>query len=238
MKIDNYCIGLVLLILFFIFVDNYNNVEGYAGYDIMGADLASVEQGKGLLERGPAPVDAQPSPMREKVQVPSKIGQVPQKLDMKAPPSMGFMEGSLAPVDMGSFMLLEDPSVAGVDVSDSQVPMAYPRVGGVGNLGEAKQASSGSVVELHMVYAPWCGWSKKAMPDYEKFEKEFNGKQVGSCMVKVMKHDSETEEGKAFAKANGVRGFPTHFFMKDGVKTDAKGRSFDELSKQLKGMCA
>ena len=30
MKIDNYCIGLVLLILFFIFVDNYNNVEGYA----------------------------------------------------------------------------------------------------------------------------------------------------------------------------------------------------------------
>ena len=34
----------------------------------------------------------------------------------------------------------------------------------------------------------------------------------------VVKHDADTEEGKAFAKKHGVRGFPTHFLIVEGKK--------------------
>ena len=93
-------------------------------------------------------------------------------------------------------------------------------------------------LEVHMVYAPWCGWSKKALPDFERLESEFNGTQMGDYSVTVLKHDSDTAEGKAVAKEHGVKGFPTHFVIKDGQKMDARGRSFDELASQIKELTA
>ena len=64
------------------------------------------------------------------------IGLQPRKVQMK--PTMGVDESlsSLAPVG-GSYMLVDSAMAqqGSVRAVDSQIPTAYPRVGGVGNMG-------------------------------------------------------------------------------------------------------
>lgn len=260
---DNYCIALLVLVLFFIYVDSVNNVEGYASLDEAYL-LPSGEKVKA------EPVVPEGLP-KEVVQDYVGVGLKPQKVDgMKPTSSMknDFMAVTSQPDNLASldqaFSMLSPQAVP------TQVPADLDslgsRVGGVGNMGDASlggaggpvpsgstmpdsqltgapqdRAKGGSTkpskkVELHMAYAPWCGWSKKALPDFDKVMGEFNGKQVDDKSVSVMKHDSETDEGKTFAKENKVRGFPTIFFLVDGNRVDAKGRSYDDLVKQLKSL--
>jgi len=253
MKFDNYCVALLVLLLFFIYIDNINNIEGYA-------DL--------VIDSPVAPVEPGPSPVVGGVkQDYVGIGMKPQKLDgMKPTASLAgdfkivtSSGDQLASLDQAFGPLL------GAQVVPNQVPADLKslgsRVGGPGNVGDPALGGMGGPavssgvgaalggttvpspqgskkVELHMAFAPWCGWSKKALPDFDKIMSEYDGTQVGSYAVSVMKHDSETPEGKAFAKENGVKGFPTIFFKVDGKRVDAKGRSYDELTSQLKEICA
>ena len=46
-------------------------------------------------------------------------------------------------------------------------------------------SSASKSLEVHMVYTPWCGWSKKALPDFERLESEFNGKQMGDYSLQL-----------------------------------------------------
>ena len=50
-------------------------------------------------------------------------------------------------------------------------------------------------VELHMVYTDWCGHSKRALPHFDKVQQEYHGKDLGTHVVEVHKHDAETPEG-------------------------------------------
>jgi thiol-disulfide isomerase/thioredoxin len=152
------------------------------------------------------------------------------KFDMPRP-SMP-MSGPIGVGGMGK-------SIGGSPLTDSPQlsrPMGPPPSLSAGDSAPKASMASKSL-EVHMVYAPWCGWSKKSLPDFERLESEFNGKQIGNYNVSVMKHNSETSEGKAMAKKHGVKGFPTHFLIKDGEKIAASGRSFDELSSQINNLC-
>ena len=81
-----------------------------------------------------------------------------------------------------------------------------------------------------MVYTDWCGHSKRALPHFDKVQKEYHGKDMGSHVVEVYKHDADTPEGKQIAKDNNVRGFPTHFMVVEGEKIEKGiGRTYDEL---------
>jgi thiol-disulfide isomerase/thioredoxin len=253
MKSDNYCMLLLLLLFFLMYVDNSNNIENYSNFEQMGASLDEVEKGDGLVNRGMG------SPFKP-IEGSGPIGQAPKKLAMKPPTSMtgsvgllSYGEDTFAPANMIGGPLLSDYGPAGVKAVDSQIPTPYPRVGGVGNMGGPSGnmggpsgnmggPSTGSKptknLEVHMVHTTWCGHSKNAMPDYDKLIAEFNGKQVGSCNVSVLKHDAETDEGKAVAKKYNVKGFPTHFLIHDGKKIDAKGRKYEELSAQIKSLCS
>lgn len=289
-EIDGYCIAIILILLFFMYSDNQNNSqEGY--------DNFMVEKGAPLESIGMAP---KPIPPTERNGTGPKqfesVGLRPSKVDMEAPLSMknsvGLLSETVGPMD--NYMLLSNENSVGVNSLDSQIPTAYPRVGGDSNMGAKfdmprpsmpmsgpigvggmgsgivgspltdraqpmasqpgqpmasqpgqsvrdsvpKVATPSKSLEAHMVYAPWCGWSKKALPDFERLESEFNGKQIGNYTVSVMKHNSETPEGKAMAKKHGVKGFPTHFLIKDGEKIPASGRSFDELSSQITNLCS
>ena len=248
MKFDNYCIAAIVLVLFLLYIDSTNNIEGF------GAELDQV------ASQPLAPYGGQLPKHRQQETQP--VGMKPQKVVMDSPASMsrvmGMVEGAGSPLaSLDDAFAVLTPQAVPTQIPADVKPFGS-RVGGPGNagneaLGDAAPgaqfdsvAPTGSpsdsskptkTLEVHMVYAPWCGWSKKSLPDFERLESEFNGKQIGNYTVSVMKHNSETPEGKAMAKKHGVKGFPTHFLMKDGEKIAASGRSFDELSSQINNLC-
>jgi thiol-disulfide isomerase/thioredoxin len=76
------------------------------------------------------------------------------------------------------------------------------------------QDGTGGNVEVYMVYASWCGWSKKTMPIYEPLLTEMNvktssGKSVVFKMVEENEPDFEMFKGK-------VQGFPSFMYVEDG----------------------
>ena len=287
MKFDYYCVALVVLVLFFLYLDNNNNLEGFAPLD---------EEVKNPSVR-----------FSNKVEVKdSSIGQVPQKLNSKPPPSM---QKDLAVLSVSGDLTSLDNAFApllGSAPTSKQFPSNLlstgSRVGGKGNLGDStigtvggpvkstgsdkvqgipvlenpsigapldyaldtkvllsgvKPASPPGMVkpgmakpgmikptkgpkknlELHMVYTTWCGHSKRAMPDFDKVANEIDGSTMGEHSVSVVKHDADTEEGKAFAKEHGVRGFPTHFLIVEGKKIESGvGRTYDEIMSKIKSL--
>ena len=258
---DNYCIALLVLVLFFLYIDNQNKTEGY---DDFGSPLNEVYNSGNLSGKGGGDhVNA-----LVKKQDYKPIGQVPQKVPMDPPSSMVESLNSLsgAPANMQDYMLLhQDVGVPDTVLAD--LPMAYPRVGAPDNLGrdssfegpesgdkmfpgyedsgeqiahsmgQHSDQVSDKKLEVHMVYADWCGHSKKAKPDFAKFKSEYNGKQVGDYTVSVQDHEIDKDPGaKEFSEKHNVKGFPTHFIIKDGEKIDT-GRSYDELSQHVNELC-
>ena len=98
-------------------------------------------------------------------------------------------------------------------------------------------ARSKQALELHMVYTNWCGHSKRALPDFDKVANELHGSTMGNYNISVVKHDADTDEGKAFAKEHGVKGFPTHFLIVEGKKIESGvGRTYDEIMGKIKSL--
>jgi thiol-disulfide isomerase/thioredoxin len=276
---DDYCIALLVLVLFFIYIDNQNKTEGYDEY---GASLQEVEKGGGLLHRGEHtdeptdehhPIEEVDSTEVKQDYVP--IGLEPKPVKMEAPSSMdsSLQMLSAAPANMESYMLLADSgSVHDVVVAD--LPMAYPRVGAADNLGQdtlhpqgmvlgqadhggehagigtldgsdmhgsAGSASAGSAgsekvvgageFKAVIIYAPWCGWSKKSLPDFEKMDGKLNSlspSETNGWNVSCEVYDSETPEGKAKAKEYEVEGFPTVITEVNGQRGDGP-REYDKM---------
>ena len=310
MKFDNYCIALVVLILFFLYLDNSMNIEGMAPVDPDSDDSDT---------KPPSP-PPQLDVRKPQVEQPASkqnmepIGAKPQKLSPVNTPAS--MKSGLAVVSKDSSNLSSLDAAFAPLIDPKLIPNQVPadleslgsRVGGTGNLGDSNlggmggpvpsgavgAASKGPVpytdmdelmgsplmgampgqplaapaapkpaapkpaapaapaaptapaapaapaapkpavpkgkVELHMVYTNWCGHSKRALPDFDKVQKEYHGKDMGSHVVEVYKHDADTPEGKQVAKDNNVRGFPTHFFIVEGKKIEkGVGRTYDEL---------
>ena len=93
--------------------------------------------------------------------------------------------------------------------------------------------SGGSDVNLVLVYAPWCGHSKRMLPDYERVESEFNGKTINGKTINVMKYtDKDVDKVKEY----GVRGFPSLFIEKDGNRESFPHRTYDKISEYLNSL--
>ena len=93
--------------------------------------------------------------------------------------------------------------------------------------------SGGSEVNLVLIYAPWCGHSKRMLPDYERVESEFNGKTINGKTINIMKY---TDEDKGKVKEYGVKGFPSLFLEKDGNRESFPHRSYDKISDFLNSL--
>jgi len=283
---DNYCIALLLLVLFFLYVDNDNKTEGYLEFAPVGEQLKgdSVEQEVPSVEHAkPVTQDYKP------------IGQVPQKVTMDAPSSMVASLNSIsgAPVDMNGmngikdYMILHE-EVDVYDVVPADLPTAYPRVGAPDNLGRdssfqedetdvqlyqaydvddqhasldesqaqpsldgpglAQQGSKGleqqgskglaqqgsKGLEVHMIYADWCGHSQNAIPAFEDVKDKFDNTNQNGYNVRVIGSEVDTPEGKKMAEKFDVKGFPTHIITKNGQVVDENpGRGLDDLSASI-----
>lgn len=232
---DKYCVILLALFFMFIYMDNQNNMEPFTLEQVgspigdneplqQGGDLKELPQVSETLDKKPPPVV-----------------NTPKKVPMEPPSSMSGSYAMVQGAPVGdNYMLLSADMMSGIRTTDSNVPMAYPRVGGYGNIGKdspefsiGKEPSDLGVkqqvpkkktkVEITSVYAPWCGWSKKALPDFQKNDKLNNltPEQSGSLEVSHKLIDSESPEGKKYVKENDVKGFPTVHVR----KTDESGKT-------------
>ena len=102
MKLDNYCIALILLVAFLIYMNN--NTEGFGSFGDAGApvDWSSEER----ETKGSSDKEVITESVDEVQYVP--IGLKPQKIDMEPPPSMVESMNMLsgAPANMESYMLI------------------------------------------------------------------------------------------------------------------------------------
>ena len=93
--------------------------------------------------------------------------------------------------------------------------------------------SGGSEINLVLVYAPWCGHSKRMLPDYERVEREFNGKTINGKIINIMKYtDKDVDKVKEY----GVKGFPSLFIEKDGNRESFPHRTYDKISDFLNSL--
>lgn len=92
-------------------------------------------------------------------------------------------------------------------------------------------ASPEGELKVILVYAPWCGHSKKMLPDYEKVKSEFHGKQINNSKVSVIMYNSDIDKAKV--KEYEVKGFPTLFVEKNGELSPFPHRTYDKISEYI-----
>ena len=94
---------------------------------------------------------------------------------------------------------------------------------------------------MKMMYAPWCGWSKKARPEFEKFKDEVHGQNVNGVQVHASVVDSEENKDEVKKHADKIQGFPTFLVeIYDGGKhvateiVDVSERTYDGFVDAIK----
>ena len=91
-------------------------------------------------------------------------------------------------------------------------------------------------INLHLIYAPWCGHSKKALPDFDMLMSEFDGQMMNGYKLNIKKHNAD--EDKSVSKKFNVKGFPSYVMetVNGGVSESkpVNERSYDGLLNALK----
>jgi len=96
--------------------------------------------------------------------------------------------------------------------------------------GPQPKAGTGGDVDLVLIYAAWCGHSKRMLPDYERIKSEFDGKNINGKNIHVSMY---TDKDKDKVKEYGVKGFPSLFIEKDGNREPFPHRTYEKMSDYL-----
>jgi hypothetical protein len=97
-------------------------------------------------------------------------------------------------------------------------------------LDPSPSGGSGDAVDLVLIYAPWCGHSKKMLPEYERIKSEFDGEVINGKNINVSMY---TDEDKDKVKEYGVKGYPSLFIEKDGNRESFPHRTYEKMSEYL-----
>jgi thiol-disulfide isomerase/thioredoxin len=73
-----------------------------------------------------------------------------------------------------------------------------------------EEGSSGKTAKVTMVWADWCGYSKKAKPEWDSLVSEMNGKSVDGCKVQLRDLEQKRDEAEIKKDYSDVTGFPTY----------------------------
>jgi thiol-disulfide isomerase/thioredoxin len=82
----------------------------------------------------------------------------------------------------------------------------------------------GNLPCMTLFYAPWCGWSKKMLPEWEKLENQ--AKRKNGFIVKKFNSDQHSDMMEKF----GITGFPAIKLIKPNETIDYSG---DRTAKQM-----
>ena len=95
-----------------------------------------------------------------------------------------------------------------------------------GNSGNSD--NSGNTCHVTMVWADWCGFSKKAEPEFKSLKSEYEGKVVDGCTLTFKQiEEKEMKADPELMKKYKVDGFPTYFCEMNG-----KHETFNSIEKQ------
>ena len=94
-------------------------------------------------------------------------------------------------------------------------------VGGQGN----GKSNGNNKCHITMVWADWCGYSKKAKPEWDKLTQEYEGKEIDGCIV-TFEHAEEKEKPEIVKKFK-TTGFPTYYVSMN----DSKHEEFNSIKK-------
>ena len=107
---------------------------------------------------------------------------------------------------------------------------AQAAMGGQPGMGD--QGGGKGELKIILVYAPWCGHSKRMLGDYERVKSEFDGQVVNGNKVSIIMYNSDVDKDKV--KEYGVKGFPTLFVEKNGNRQPFPHRTYDKISEYIK----
>ena len=100
-----------------------------------------------------------------------------------------------------------------------------------GSIEHSASSGSGKSLDIVAIWAPWCGWSKKSLPDFEKMEQSLNSlpsSATNGWDVSFKLYNSEKPDGKDMVKQYEVKGFPSVFVEVDGSRMEGP-RDYDEM---------
>ncbi len=89
----------------------------------------------------------------------------------------------------------------------------------------------GNVVEVHFVYAEWCGHSQTAIPAFSKLVKDSSVKTSSGVPVKFIMTEESSPGMKQFAQM--IEGFPTYVYVK---KQNGNVVKMEELQTQSRSV--
>ena len=82
-------------------------------------------------------------------------------------------------------------------------------------------------IEVILVHADWCGYSKKAEPEFDKLLNEMNNTKAGEHILKIKKYEEKKNapEFKKIVSDLGINGFPT-IVVRDN---NGKNKTFNSI---------
>ncbi len=94
---------------------------------------------------------------------------------------------------------------------------------------------SKSTLTCTMYYTEWCGYCKKAKPEWSKITDEYNNKTLNGKTIIITKINCE--ENPEIAKEQGVEGYPTFKFSLDGQEQVYSGeRTYNAFKQYIEGI--
>ena len=92
--------------------------------------------------------------------------------------------------------------------------------------GEA-HGNGDNTCHVTMIWADWCGFSKKAEPEFKSLKGEYEGKEVDGCILTFKQiEEKEMKADPELMKKYKVDGFPTYFCEMNG-----KHKTFNSIEK-------
>ena len=77
-----------------------------------------------------------------------------------------------------------------------------------------------------LFYAPWCGYCKELMPDWERLYSKYNNKNINNKKVNIVKIDCD--ENAQIAKQYDIQGYPTIKLLSVNDKGSLKLFDYDD----------
>ena len=256
--VDDNCVAIMLILAFFLFIEC---VEGFADYPGSVGAVGDASPSPPKMKRQALKGDTNMKPQQMKMGAPPSMADefaVLSGSPIKVDGDYLLLEGDLrnmasvgAVKPVSGQVVTDRPTAGKLDAVLDKQMMGVGKIDPVratapmGSLGKEPSMNKQrgptkkgkyKEVRLIMLFAPWCGYSKKAKPDFDKVIENHHGQMKNGTMVKVILYD--TDKRKDMVEKYKVQGFPSYFLELEGhdgnVETkQVKERSYEKLEQTI-----
>jgi len=93
-------------------------------------------------------------------------------------------------------------------------------------------ANPNSTAYIYLFYVDWCPHCKTAMPEWDSFAAEFDGKQINNYKISCIKQNctDETSDVQMMMEKYKIESFPTVVMLKNGIDKDGKSKNTETIN--------